>query len=351
MAATKTRAKKSSEKTADDLVFLFPENLIGHTRIARELAQLWHTERLPHATLFAGANGIGKRAVALYLAKRVLCSGAPKTQDTLDGCAQCEDCELVTRLTHPDLYVFDCAADDSSTDAVRRLLSAVALRPYRAKQRIVILDNAEQLADQSGNVLLKMVEEPPPGTFFCFLTSNPTRLPATLLSRCQRWNFDGLTETELTTLLRRQAICPNETEAIALAKRCDGSLLTARQLIRYADEWQKLDEQIELIVKGDLASATKLAKDLTARREELADLFGILRLLGRAKLQAHATSATPRLACSFANFVQNVLVAEKLIFERNLNTGLVLTNLFSALSPSTSDGSSRTEPLLSKIAI
>ena len=165
-------------------------DLIGQQHVAESLEAAIQTGRVGHAYLFTGARGVGKTSAARILAKALDCAAGP----TVIPCNQCEICLGVNGGEDVDVLEID-GASNRGIDEIRQLRSNVNIRPSRARFKIYIIDEVHMLTPPAFNALLKTLEEPPEHVKFIFCTTEPTKIPITVLSRCQRFDFAGI-ETE-----------------------------------------------------------------------------------------------------------------------------------------------------------
>ncbi|HZW28365.1 MAG TPA: DNA polymerase III subunit gamma/tau [Trueperaceae bacterium] len=184
-----------------------------------------------HAYLFSGPRGVGKTTTARLLAMAVNCDREDPRERP---CGQCESCRLVREGSHPDVMELD-AASNNSVDDVRALREQVGLASLRGGTRVWILDEAHMLSRPAANALLKTLEEPPAGLMFVLATTEPEKLPPTILSRCQHFRFRRLTDAEILGKLERlcdEAGVEADTEALALvARAADGAMRDAESLL------------------------------------------------------------------------------------------------------------------------
>jgi len=162
-------------------------------RVYSHLVSVLDAGRLGHGVLFAGAAGLGKRAVAQRLAQRVLCR-APRGEDP---CGECKSCQLFAAGTHPDFSLVSFILNKEETklrteiiiEQIRALGERLTLTPQYGGAQIAILDPADAINHAAGNALLKTLEEPQPGRYLWLVSAHPARLSATIRSRCQRVEF------------------------------------------------------------------------------------------------------------------------------------------------------------------
>jgi DNA polymerase III subunit delta' len=165
------------------------ENIIGHEKSKSLLRMFLENKNIPHAFLFYGQEGIGKKLVAKEFAKHLFC-------ETGTACARCSPCIKLDRGSHPDLIVIE--GDNSiGIDQSRMLSKEICEYPYESEKRVIIIDQAETLTREAANALLKTLEEPPPYNHFFLITSAEQEVPATIRSRCNRVFFAPLSREQL----------------------------------------------------------------------------------------------------------------------------------------------------------
>ena len=181
------------------------KNIIGHEKIIEKLKKFSAEKNFPHAIIFSGIEGIGKRKIAETFAASLLC------ENLTDGepCGVCPNCKLMNGKSHPDFYVVEPEETKTTRNIkigqIRNLQSQVALKPVQADRRIVIIDGAEFMKKEAANCLLKTLEEPPGATIFVLITANRAGLLMTVRSRCMTINFERLTDEQIKAeLLQRE---------------------------------------------------------------------------------------------------------------------------------------------------
>lgn len=182
------------------------KNIIGHAEIIEQLKKNAATRKIPHAIIFSGVEGVGKRKIAEIFAASLLCENLKNGEP----CGVCPDCKLMAGKSHPDFYVVEPEATKTTRnikiDQIRTLQSQVALKPVQAERRVVIIDGAEFMKTAAANCLLKTLEEPPGATIFILTTSNRAGLLMTIRSRCMTINFERLTDEQIKSELSRREI-------------------------------------------------------------------------------------------------------------------------------------------------
>ncbi|MCE9546237.1 MAG: DNA polymerase III subunit gamma/tau [Planctomycetia bacterium] len=204
--------------------------LIGQEHVAKALSAAIDSSRVGHAYLFTGARGVGKTSAARILAKALDCVTGP----TPTPCNECDICQSIASGSDVDVMEID-GASNRGIEEIRQLRSNVGIRPSRAKFKIYIIDEVHMLTREAFNALLKTLEEPPEHVKFIFCTTEPTKIPITVLSRCQRFDFAGIQSRaiadRLADIVRREGL-EAEPEALALiARRAAGSMRDSQSLL------------------------------------------------------------------------------------------------------------------------
>ena len=206
------------------------DEVVGQEHVKDVLLAALRLGRVGHAYLFSGPRGVGKTTTARLLAMAVNCDAEAAERP----CGDCESCLLVQRGEHPDVIELD-AASNNSVDDVRDLREKVRLASLRGGRRVWVLDEAHMLSRAAANALLKTLEEPPPGLVFVLATTEPEKLPPTVLSRCQHFRFRRLSVDEIGRKLARlasEAGVEADAEALALvARAADGAMRDAESLL------------------------------------------------------------------------------------------------------------------------
>ena len=218
-------ARKWRPKTFDDIV--------GQSHVSRALSNAISSGKIHHAYLFSGARGVGKTTFARILARALNCENGP----TPSPCLVCSACEEIGSGGGADVQEID-GASNTSIDDVRRLREGVAYAPSRLRYKIYIIDEVHMLSKSAFNGLLKTLEEPPPHVVFILATTEPGRIPDTILSRCQRFDFRMLSDAEICGRLASIAAAENiaaQEDAIALiARYAFGSMRDGQSLLEQA---------------------------------------------------------------------------------------------------------------------
>jgi DNA polymerase-3 subunit gamma/tau len=207
------------------------EEVVGQEHVVRTLRNALDHERVHHAYLFTGPRGTGKTTTARLLAKAVNCLA---TDVTKRPCNECTVCQAVNEGRLMDLIEID-AASNTGVDDVRELRERVGYRPSEARTKVYVVDEVHMLSNAAFNALLKTLEEPPPHVLFILATTDPQKVPATVLSRCQRLDFRRIPLTTIVGRLERIAGTESltaEREALTLmARQATGSMRDAESLL------------------------------------------------------------------------------------------------------------------------
>ncbi len=206
------------------------QELVGQQHVAQALAGAIHSNRIGHAYLFTGARGVGKTSAARIFAKALCCVNGP----TDTPCNECDICRGITSGDDVDVIEID-GASNRGIDDIRQLRQNVNVRPSRARFKVYIIDEVHMLSRDAFNALLKTLEEPPEHVKFVFCTTEPEKIPITILSRCQRFDFAGVETTMIAERLRQITDAEGvtvEPEAIdLLARRAAGSMRDSQSLL------------------------------------------------------------------------------------------------------------------------
>jgi DNA polymerase-3 subunit gamma/tau len=206
------------------------DDIAGQGHITRTLRNAIRAKRIAHAYLFTGVRGVGKTTAARVLAKALNCEKGP----TPDPCNQCPHCQEITAGNSIDVLEID-GASNRGIDEVRQIIESVRYQPAKSRFKIYIIDEVHQVTKDAFNALLKTLEEPPPSVKFILATTEPHRLPETILSRCQRFDFRRIALREVVQRLGE--IATNEGLKITggalvlLAREADGSMRDAQSLL------------------------------------------------------------------------------------------------------------------------
>ncbi|MBI2624643.1 DNA polymerase III subunit gamma/tau [Candidatus Parcubacteria bacterium] len=210
--------------------------VVGQEHVVRTLTNAFVSGRIGHAYLFSGPRGTGKTTIARILAKMVNCESLDAARDKPKGepCNRCESCLEFTKGTALDLVEID-AASNRGIDEIRQLREGVRFSPAKAKYKVYIIDEAHQLTKEAFNALLKTLEEPPAHAIFVLATTEVERMPATILSRLQRFDFKKFSvpqiEARLAKLAEAEKIKIDSSALRLVAASGEGSLRDAESTL------------------------------------------------------------------------------------------------------------------------
>ena len=237
------------------------DQLIGQDQVRMALGNAIEQNRVGHAYLFTGARGVGKTSTARIFAKCLNCAQGP----TLEPCNQCEVCQAVGDGDDVDVIEID-GASNRGIDNIRDLRSNASIRPSRARFKIYIIDEVHMLSKEAFNALLKTLEEPPAHVKFIFCTTDPEKIPITVLSRCQRYDFLPVRTDQIQQRLTEIVAAENQQAdpaALALlAQRAKGSMRDSQslleQILSFADGHITVQQVNELLGTADTQSLFRL---------------------------------------------------------------------------------------------
>ncbi|MGH2404855.1 MAG: DNA polymerase III subunit gamma/tau [bacterium] len=263
------------------------EDIIGQQRVTRTLQNAIRTNRVVHAYLFAGHRGTGKTTTARIFAKALNCLSSPAPVP--EPCNVCANCEAISGGYSVDVIEID-AASNRRIEEIRDIRDKVHFAPTQGRYKVYILDEAHMLTPEAANALLKTLEEPPEQAVFVLVTTEPHKLPATILSRCQRYDFRRVSLGEIIDRLQRIAggegfvIDPDAVELIAMS--ADGSVRDAEsvldQLASFAEGSITRDDVLAVLGTIEEAAAFQFA-DAVIARDVAAGLSLINRFVAEGK--------------------------------------------------------------------
>lgn len=206
------------------------DSLVGQEAVRTALTNALETGRIAHAYMFAGPRGTGKTSTAKILAKAVNCEHGP----TPNPCNKCQNCVRINDGTSMDVFEID-AASNRGIDEIRDLREKVAFAPVNGRYKVYIIDEVHMLTTEAFNALLKTLEEPPPHVIFILATTEPHKIPATIHSRCQRFDFKRVTDSDIVKRLREVAdgsgIAADGDALQLIAVQADGGMRDALSLL------------------------------------------------------------------------------------------------------------------------
>jgi DNA polymerase-3 subunit gamma/tau len=226
------------------------EDVIGQRPITQTLQNAISQKRVAHAFLFTGARGVGKTSTARILAKALNCETGP----SINPCNQCKTCHEISSGTSMDVIEID-GASNRGIDEIRELRENVRYTPAKSQYKIFIIDEVHMLTREAFNALLKTLEEPPPHIIFIFATTEPHKIPSTILSRCQRYDFKRIPLKEIVESLKKiteeEKVQISQRGLLYLARESEGSMRDAQslldQVISYAGKEIRDEDIVEVL--------------------------------------------------------------------------------------------------------
>jgi len=244
------------------------QDLIGQEHVCRTLQNAIESGRVAHAFLFTGARGVGKTSAARILAKALQCENGP----VQEPCNVCPACLEITSGNSVDVIEID-GASNTGVEDIRELRENIKYLPSRCRFKIFIIDEVHMLSTSAFNALLKTLEEPPPHVKFIFATTEPHKVPITILSRCQRFDFKRIPLPKivdrLRTIMAEEQVAVSEASLTAIARKGDGSmrdsLSTLDQVLAFCGNGVEDDEVIALLGVVDRRLLLETSRAVFAR--------------------------------------------------------------------------------------
>lgn len=293
--------------------------IIGHNTQIKSLARAIAQQHQHHAYLFHGPKGVGKHTTALAYAATLLCSSPQIKTNWSDACGECISCHKVQTNQHPDLLLIRPEGQFIKIDQVRELIKQTFYRPYEAKFRVIILDNAHKVREEAGNALLKTLEEPSGETLFVLVTNQLSHLLGTIRSRSQSVRFGRLNEKEILKILDN---LPEKFGTLTTPSLAEGSISRAIEVL--TDEIfthrKKLLHSLVKLQKSPLNKAFNFAEELHNSSTNLSLLLQMIITIYRDVLIVRETRHSNLL-------VHRDMKKEIIFFANNRSTKALLLDL------------------------
>ena len=291
------------------------EDVVGQTHIERTLKNAIEQDKVGHAYMFCGPRGTGKTTTARLLAKALLCEKGPTPAP--DG--TCEQCLAIAEGNHPDVYELDAASRTGVDNVREEIIGRVQYAPTRGRYKVYIIDEVHMLSIAAFNALLKTLEEPPSHVVFIMCTTDPQKVPETIQSRCQRFDFHRLSNEEI--IARLGAVCTAEDvqfegDALDLvAHRAQGGMRDALTMLE------------QLIAFGDGNVTMEVANDVLGSLD-VDDMSGIVRSIATRDAAACFTwvSEYVETGADLARFVCDLAAYVRDLYVLSLTDGAVAVN-------------------------
>lgn len=291
------------------------EDVVGQTHIERTLKNAIEQDKVGHAYMFCGPRGTGKTTTARLLAKALLCEKGPTPAP--DG--TCEQCLAIAEGNHPDVYELDAASRTGVDNVREEIIGRVQYAPTRGRYKVYIIDEVHMLSIAAFNALLKTLEEPPSHVVFIMCTTDSQKVPETIQSRCQRFDFHRLSNEEI--IARLGAVCTAEDvqfegDALDLvAHRAQGGMRDALTMLE------------QLIAFGDGNVTMEVANDVLGSLD-VDDMSGIVRSIATRDAAACFTwvSEYVETGADLARFVRDLAAYVRDLYVLSLTDGAVAVN-------------------------
>jgi DNA polymerase-3 subunit delta' len=264
--------------------------ITGHQQQKSILLRALNNQRIAHAYLFEGPDGIGKKMVALAFARALFCRNG-------SGCGECPACIKVDNHNHPDIHLLEANDAALKIAQIRTLQQDLSLRPLEGNYKVCLVDGAEHFTNGAANALLKTLEEPRSGTLIILLTSQPERLLPTIRSRCQRLPFSALPKQQLATVLAEKLEI-STTQALILAALSEGSFQKALGPNReyFLEKRGKLIQSLSALSSDSIIPTFSFANELYLDKESLPVILEIFQSFYRDLLLLKHESPVEELA-------------------------------------------------------
>ena len=279
------------------------DEVVGQPHVVKILKNAIESNRIAHAYLFSGARGVGKTSVARILAKTVNCD--QRTGPT--PCNRCMSCTSITRGASVDVLEID-AASNRGIDEIRELRESVRYLPAVSKYKVYIIDEVHMLTGPAFNALLKTLEEPPGHVIFVLATTSPHKIPITILSRCQRFDFRRIPVEKITQHLKKiieaENVSLSESVLAVIAREADGSMRDAQslleQVLTFVAGGGSDEEVLELLGIVDQKLVQEAADSIVGQ-----DIIGAIRAVNTAYGRGYNAE---RFCQELATYFRNLLV-------------------------------------------
>jgi DNA polymerase-3 subunit delta' len=321
------------------------KDIYGHEKPIRILQQAMSSNRIAHAYLFYGMEGIGKRSTALVFAKALNCQ-----EGRGEACGHCSSCLKADHGNHPDLRIIEPAGQSIRVQEIRDIQQQMAFRPFEGGWRTFILVDAEKMNSIAANALLKTLEEPTPFNIVILVSSRPYRFLLTVLSRCQPLRFNPLTRETVELYLQERLSIPNDTARL-LAASSGGSIGRAIEM-NDADYLSLRNQMLEEVLapqRQDPLRLFSIIHTFGQERKDILERLDILRMCFRDALVFKETGMihslfnqdrTPEIQSfarshSAADLLKNIQIVDRAYgaIDQNANKSLTLEAMMFRLAP------------------
>jgi DNA polymerase-3 subunit delta' len=303
------------------------KDIYGHEKQISVLQTATARNRVPHAYLFYGTEGVGKRTVAEIFSKAINCRN-----NTTDSCDECPSCVKIDRGNHPDVVMIRAEGQFIKIKEIRELQEQMKFRPLEGRKRIFIIDDADRMNIVSANALLKTLEEPSASNILILITARPHQLPMTILSRCQHVRFNPLQRETIAAYLQKKVSLDSQASFL-ISLSSGGSI--GRALTFHDDSYLTTRNAVFTIMSklrmNDPLMVLSLANDFGQERKEVMEMLGILMAGYRDALVYKETGEVDRVINQdHIDVIQSV--AENVAGRDILNSIRTVDRAFHALS-------------------
>ena len=245
------------------------QDIRGHEDIKKYFKKAIQTDKISHSYIFEGPKGVGKKMMAMSLAKALLCQGEDRP------CGKCKACTLVEAGTHPDIIKVDKDTRTTKIDTIReQVVQNMDIKPYQGPYKIIIVTEADTVTIEGQNAMLKTIEEPPSYGMIILITENLAKLLPTIKSRCIQLRFNPLNQTQIMEYLQGYPI--SEVQKEIYAQFAEGSIGTAKKLIEDEDFLEERKTSINYLLdlqKADLMQMYNIQKSICEDKEFISSLL------------------------------------------------------------------------------
>ncbi len=282
--------------------------IIGHQREQQKLIQLFLKDSIPHALLFSGPEGVGKRSIAEWFLKKVNCEKDPSP------CGECSSCSEIEKGTHPDMMMTVKDNGEIKLNQIEEISRRVSYKGSRSRFKGVIIDQAHLMNHQAQNALLKTLEEPSEDTLIILITEHPNLLLSTILSRVFEMKFSFVKENEIKEHIKDDAV-------VKLSLGRPGWALNYLKFPEKKEEAEKMKKDTEKMLKEDFAFRFSLIKKISEEEREEEFLNSLLVVMGEElRKNIEKKKDTKKLICAIKEVEELILLCIK----TNMNKRLAL---------------------------
>ncbi|MDR2425989.1 MAG: DNA polymerase III subunit delta' [Endomicrobium sp.] len=306
------------------------ENILGQQKIKNFLANQIKSGKIPHAYIFMGQNGIGKKYVAFEFAKILNCTTNDFTKTGTGACGKCFNCEKIAKNLHPDFHLIDFAKQaeildedfekqkNIKIDIIRYVQKEVATKTHEAKWKFFVIEPAEKMNAAAANCLLKTLEEPPENTILILVARHKETIPQTIVSRSQTLFFQPLQQEQIASFLTLNH-SSSAARAQEIAALSEGSIEEAEKLID-GNESEGLSLWLKLKTKDlCIADLLELSRSMSKDREKVVEYIDAMIAEAKKDFRLYPKSAEDSL---------ELLTKSRVLVMQNVNIQTILDNLF-----------------------